>query len=84
MIEELSVVDVKGRLANYILRNSKNSEQILICDISISKKELAKSLGTIPETLSRTLKFLKSEKIIEENDEGFIILDKDKLKKLTE
>jgi CRP-like cAMP-binding protein len=41
--------------------------------MSFSKKELATLLGTIPETLSRTLREFKSRGLVEERRNGFLI-----------
>jgi CRP/FNR family transcriptional regulator len=72
-LEELSLRDVKARLANYLLRNADDSAGVLFCPMSFSKKELATLLGTIPETLSRTLREFKSRGLVEERRNGFLI-----------
>ena len=54
-IESLSS-SVEERLSNYLLENSKElSKGKLVCDLNISKKDLASLLGTSPETISRML-----------------------------
>lgn len=73
IIEDFSLHNVKTRLANFLLNNSTLVGGELICKLNISKKDLSSRLGTIPETLSRTLKFFKSEKIIEEKSDLIII-----------
>lgn len=55
MVESLSLQDVTQRLANYLWSN-KNHENIVY--LNRSKIELASELGTIPETLSRSIKKL--------------------------
>ncbi len=72
-LEDLSLRDVKARLANYLLRNAEDSAGVLFCPVSFSKKELAMLLGTIPETLSRTLRDFKSRGLIEERRSGFLL-----------
>jgi len=83
-IEELSLKDIKSRLASYLLENSTIENGTTICRLKYSKKELSSLLGTIPETLSRSFAFLKQNKLIVEKDNLIIIPDPDKLKLLYE
>ena len=80
MVEELSLKDIRSRLANYLLENSETFPDRTICKIDISKKELASLLGTIPETISRTFKSFKADNIIDEKGNKIVILQPDKLK----
>jgi len=75
-IQDLSLNDIKGRLANFLLTESEKN----IVTLSMSKKDLASSLGTIPETLSRTLLFFKKNNLIEEVDGKIIIKKSQELK----
>jgi CRP-like cAMP-binding protein len=75
-IETLSMNDVKQRLAKYILSNSKNN----IFYLDISKKELASLLGTIPETISRSLNYLKKQGYLLEKSKEIQILDLEAIK----
>jgi CRP/FNR family transcriptional regulator, dissimilatory nitrate respiration regulator len=79
-IEELSLKDMKTRLANYLLENSTLENGRVVCQLKYSKKELSSLLGTIPETLSRALAFLKQKNLIIEEQNRIIIPDKKKLK----
>lgn len=81
-IEELSLHDVKSRLANYLINNYavKNNQNMV--RLSLSKKDLASMLGTIPETLSRTLSYFKRAQLISEEKNDIIILNKKGLKSL--
>ncbi len=83
-IEELSLQDIKTRLANYLIQNSSFREHRQVCILSLTKKDLASVLGTIPETLSRTLHYFKKEKIIEEDRNAIVIMDGERLKKLAQ
>lgn len=78
-IEELTLKDIKSRLSRYLLENSTIENGRTVCYITISKKELSSLLGTIPETLSRALTFLKKKKLIVEQDNAVIIPDPEKL-----
>lgn len=83
-IEELSLKDIKSRLASYLLENSTIENDTTICRLKYSKKELSSLLGTIPETLSRSFAFLKQNGLIVEKDNLIIIPDPEKLKLLYE
>ena len=83
-IEEISLHDVKSRLANYLLKNALPKNDQLICSLNFTKKDLAAVLGTIPETLSRAFNFFKKEKIIREKNGEILISDLRKLKSFSE
>ncbi len=55
LIEDLSLKEVPGRLAAYLLYLSRKSGSEDEFDLDISKGQLASLLGTIPETLSRII-----------------------------
>ena len=80
MIEELSLKDIKARLVGYLLEHSNVENDITVCHLKYSKKELSAFLGTIPETLSRALTFLKQRNLIIEKDNTIIIPDPQRLK----
>jgi CRP/FNR family transcriptional regulator len=79
-IEELSLKDIKSRLAGYLLENSAIENGKTVCRLTCSKKELSSLLGTIPETLSRSFAFLKQQGLIVEKNNLFIIPDPEKLR----
>ena len=82
-IEELSLKDIKSRLAGYLLENSAIENGKTVCRLTYSKKELSSLLGTIPETLSRSFAFLKQKGLIVEKDNIIIIPAPEKLKFLS-
>ena len=75
LVEDLSLRDIKTRLAKYILDNTIINNNRRVCVLPISKKELASLLGTIPETLSRAFRSLKNKKIIREEDNLMEVLN---------
>ncbi|MBN8583970.1 MAG: Crp/Fnr family transcriptional regulator [Ignavibacteria bacterium] len=79
-IEELTLKDVTRRVAGYILTEQKKSQNSETISLNISKNDLAAYLGTIPETLSRTLKKLQDEDMITVNGKVIKICDMDRLK----
>jgi CRP/FNR family transcriptional regulator, dissimilatory nitrate respiration regulator len=77
-VEELSLKEVSARLASYLLqcaaRTGKNQFAL-----PVSKTELATSLGTISETLSRNFRKMADAGIIDLQGELVAILDVDTL-----
>lgn len=73
-IEDLSLKEVPARLASHLLRKA---EQVGASEVTldITKTELARSLGTIGETLSRNLKKLRDLDIVEVDGKIITILD---------
>ena len=76
----MSLKDIKSRLAGYLLENSVVENGRTVCYLDYSKKELSSLLGTIPETLSRALTFLKQRGLIAEENNKIIIPDPEKIK----
>lgn len=62
-IEQLSLMGVVPRLAEYITHSSQGKSEFAL---DISKGDLASLLGTVPETLSRAFAKLKSGGFIQE------------------
>jgi CRP/FNR family transcriptional regulator len=84
LIEDLSLKEVPGRLAAYLLYLSDRDKGALHLELDISKGQLASLLGTIPETLSRVLAKMKDQGLIEVQGPVIRILDLDGLRNLTE
>ncbi len=81
-IEELSLKDVPGRLAGYLLylvAEQKNSERVTL---TITKGQLASLLGTIPETLSRMMARMSGQKLIDVQGKEISLLNLDSLEEL--
>jgi CRP/FNR family transcriptional regulator len=76
MIEDLSLKEVPGRLAAYLLYLSDQAKHGDTVEIDISKGQLASLLGTIPETLSRILKKMSEKGIIEVRGRNIRLLKK--------
>jgi CRP-like cAMP-binding protein len=83
LIEELSLKDVSSRLAHYLIEQSQQTGQPITTGVQVelgtSKTQLASRLGTISETLSRTLRKLKQAEIIQVKGNIITILDLDAL-----
>ena len=85
-LEDLSLKEVSARLARYLLERCQEShgriEKGLAFELPTTKTHLAAYLGTIGETLSRTLSRLKSQGLIEVEKGRIVIIDPAVLKKL--
>ena len=84
LIENLSLKEVPGRLAAYLLYQSNSHGSPLTIELDVSKNQMAGLLGTIPETLSRILKRMTDEKLIKADARTISILDKKGLTELAE
>ncbi len=82
-IEDLSLKEVPARLASHLLRASiqAKSDQVTL---DITKTELARSLGTISETLSRNLKKLGDLGLVRVDGKIITILDLQRLRALAD
>jgi CRP-like cAMP-binding protein len=82
-IEELTFSEVPVRLAAYLAELAVKKSTVFqgktYLDLDIKKGELASRLGTVSETLSRALKKLKEEGIIEVEGSRVIIYDMGRL-----
>ncbi|MBN2373279.1 Crp/Fnr family transcriptional regulator [bacterium] len=85
IIENLSLKEVPGRLAAYIIYSGGNENDASEFSLDISKGQLASLLGTIPETLSRILTKMVKQGLIDSDGRRFIkILDRKGLEELAE
>ena len=80
-IEQLSLMGVVPRLAEYIFQNSGAKSEF---KLEISKGDLASLLGTVPETLSRAFAKLKAGGYISETGNAININDTEGLREIAE
>ncbi len=76
LIDDLSLKDVYARLAKHLLDASGGQDRFRLTS---SKAMLASQLGTIAETVSRVLRRLQQEGLIEVEGRNIRILDRDGL-----
>ncbi|MBN1422179.1 MAG: Crp/Fnr family transcriptional regulator [Planctomycetes bacterium] len=81
-IEDLSLKDVTARLAQYLVSRAERQGGAPVCRLDIAKHQLAAEIGTIAETLSRTMGRLKQRGWIEERPEGIALLAPDRLREI--
>lgn len=78
-VENLSLKEVPGRLAAYLLMLSIEQDKKDVIILKISKTHLASLLGTIPETLSRILNKMAGQALIDVQGRKIKLLDADGL-----
>ena len=83
-IENLSLKEMPARLASYLLRHADEQNQGDVVILKISKGQLASTLGTIPETLSRMFAKLSGKNLISVNGKKITLLDRRGLEVLAE
>ncbi|MEM8614419.1 MAG: Crp/Fnr family transcriptional regulator [Cyanobacteria bacterium P01_H01_bin.105] len=82
LIEDLSLKDVSGRLATYILLLSHQAANSRGVELAITKGQLAAFMGTIPETLSRALQKMGHDGLLTVDGPKIKILDFQRLQAL--
>jgi CRP-like cAMP-binding protein len=83
-LEDLALKDVETRLANWLIKrcpNPKSLEPVTI-ELTMTKRVLAAELGTVSETLSRTLAKLREQKLLSVAGKKIVILSPSKLNTL--
>jgi len=86
LIEELSLKEVSSRIAKYLidlsLKSSKEGKSPKEVELDLSKTQLASKLGTVSETLSRSLAKMKAKGIIDVKKNKIQILNRELLEEL--
>jgi len=83
-VENLSLKEVPGRLAAYLLLLSREQKDRDDVTLNISKGQLASLLGTIPETLSRIFAKMNNRNLIQVDGRSIKLLDMDGLEELAD
>jgi len=84
LIESLSLMETPKRVASFLLFSNlkQTCSTGAVAKLEISQRELSKMLGTTPETISRVLKKLEGEKIIQVEGKNIRILNCEALEEL--
>ena len=83
-VENLSLKEIPGRLASYLLYLAQEQGNNDLVKLNISKAQLANLLGTGPESLSRALGSMKNKKLIEGKGASIRLLNRSVLQALAE
>lgn len=83
-LEDLTLKDVETRLANWLIKRCKDprSESPIPIDLGMTKRVLAAELGTVSETLSRSLAKLREQELIAVKGKTLTILSPARLNSL--
>jgi CRP/FNR family transcriptional regulator len=75
-IEDLTMKDVETRLANWLVKRCPNPEgaKPVTIELAITKRVLAAELGTVSETLSRTLARFREQDLIRVEGRTLVVL----------
>ena len=82
LLEDIVLRDAVGRVAGFLLQ--AQPEQGTAVSLPGMKKHIASHLNLTSETLSRTLRQLRDERLIREDDVGLVILDAPGLQRIAE
>ncbi len=82
LIEDLSLKEVPGRLAAYLLDLSRRQDDSDNVTLDLAKGQLASLLGTIPETMSRMLAMMVKQGLLRTDGPRIEILDRENLEAL--
>jgi len=82
-VENLSLKEVPARIASFLITEAgkTNSNRVRLKN---SKTEWARTLGTISETLSRTLRKMSDDDLIKVDGRDIIILDTERLQDIAD
>jgi len=81
-IENLSLKELPGRLAAYLLHQSQVQGGSDLITLDVSKSQISNILGTRPESLSRALGVIRERKLIDVDGPNIRVLDRDGLEEL--
>lgn len=82
-VENLSLKEVPGRLASYLIYLSEEQKNLRVVNLPLSKGQLASLLGTIPETLSRIFSKMSAQGLISVNGADISLKDRAALEDLS-
>jgi CRP/FNR family transcriptional regulator len=83
-IENLSLKEIPARLASYLIYLADEQQSDDAVTLGISKGQLASTLGTIPETLSRIFAKLSNQGLIRVQGSKIALLDREGLEDLAQ
>lgn len=75
-IESLALMDVYGRVARLLIEMSEDIDGQSLVVSKISKQDIAKMIGASREMVSRVMKDLSLQGLIEETDHGIILRER--------
>lgn len=85
-LDDLTLKDVETRLTNWILKRCPNpkADAPATIDLTMTKRALAAEIGTVSETLSRTLAKLRDQRLIDVQPKAILVHSQAQLTALME
>jgi CRP/FNR family transcriptional regulator len=80
-LDAVTLQDVQGRLARYLSEQMPAATEPPTIELDIPKSVLAAELGTVPETLSRALRSLEEDDLIQSDASTITIADPEGLRR---
>src|SRR5690606_21948777 len=75
-IESLALMDVYGRVARRLLEMAEERDGEMVVVRKISKQDIAKMIGASREMVSRVMKDLSVQGLIEESERGIVLRER--------
>jgi CRP/FNR family cyclic AMP-dependent transcriptional regulator len=75
-IESLALMDVYGRVARLLLEMSEEVDGTTLVVRKITKQDIAKMIGASREMVSRVMKDLSAQGLIDETERGIVLTDR--------
>jgi CRP/FNR family cyclic AMP-dependent transcriptional regulator len=75
-IESLALMDVYGRVARLLLEMAEERDGEMVVVRKISKQDIAKMIGASREMVSRVMKDLSVQGLIEESERGIVLRER--------
>ncbi|THF64365.1 Crp/Fnr family transcriptional regulator [Pseudothauera rhizosphaerae] len=75
-IESLALMDVYGRVARLLLEMAEEHDGRMVVVRKISKQDIAKMIGASREMVSRVMKDLSVQGLIEESERGIVLRER--------
>ncbi len=82
LLEDIVLRDAIGRVAGYLVQARPGKGGVI--SLPGLKKHVASHLNLTSETLSRTLRQLRDQRLIKESEAGLVVMDADRLRGMAE
>jgi CRP/FNR family transcriptional regulator, dissimilatory nitrate respiration regulator len=82
LIDDLALKDVAARLARHLTELATQAGDVNVCELATGKALLADRIGTVAETLSRTLRKFQEQGLIAVSGRTITLLDRNALARL--
>ncbi|HOS97842.1 MAG TPA: Crp/Fnr family transcriptional regulator [Deltaproteobacteria bacterium] len=84
LVESLALKDIPQRVAAFIVALERTGEEDDTIELPVTHRELSKIVGSTPEALSRALRKLQDDGVLEVQGRSIAIFDRDALQALAQ